>query len=279
MEWLGHPIQQLPSDPEGQMFFLSDILHERAGRNPRYARYHREALEDEVAAGGRPYQDRVVHDREFPNKVWQGFEEKCKGKPNKKNSYGPVAGTLKMLHGSGSADWVDIFSKKSPEEAWKSLVSLNGVGRKLACLVLREFQTFFKVWPDVGEQLWWRFQPVDRWVLQAAKLTWCNDESLTSNLDTDRSYKNVASAVPANFDSLQDSMDFNMGAWFLNAMRSEVMAVHGQIVVGADWDYKAFHRVAEELDPDLVIRAMMADFPQHVLDPEKDKRAGGNRIA
>jgi len=65
----------------------------------------------------------------------------------------------------------------------------------------------------------------------------------------------VAALIASKFTCLQHAMDFNMGAWLLNAMRSEVLALHRILYVG-DWPPDALHGFADQLDADAVAEAI-----------------------
>jgi len=251
----GRSVYDLRDDPLGQMVLLSSLIHERAGTNPAFARYHREAV-DEVLQGRRDkYAERVLNDSRFADQVWNAFVRQCDGKPNESCTKGPVAGTIRLMHERHTANWVDLLGEMTPQWAWEALQELRGVGPKLASLVLREFQTFLGPWKTVEREAWHCFQPLDRWVVRASRLCWPALKFPEGIAYTNQGYRRAAGKISSQFESLQAGMDFNMGAWFVGRYRAEILALHGCICMRSP-DEDEMHHLIPGLDANRVAEAI-----------------------
>ena len=265
----GKPVSEIRDDTLRQMLFVTSILHERAGTNPQFPRYHRAAIKAAVGARATSFDRCVLEDKGFPDAVWKEFEALCekpnpshtkgRGKSNPSHTKGPVEGTLRLLRQHGKPNWVEFLRTMSPEQAWEKLDGLGGVGPKLASFVLREFQAFFGVWAEPPRHSWHCFMPVDRWVLRVVKLLWKHEDWPGEPPEAVKRYQVLAQRIAEEFTSNDAGMNFNMGAWFLNAMRNQVLAVNGRIVVG-DLEDDALHNVAEKLDVEKVVAALSNDI-------------------
>ena len=255
----GCSMEALPADAFQMMLFATTTLHERAGANPRFPQLQQMALREAVEASGRPFAVCVLELEDFPETVWDAFDRLCKGKSNKTHTYGPVAGTLKMLRECGTASWLNALRTMSPEDAWTRLDGLKGIGPKLSSFILREFQAFFGVWPAPEPSTWYCFMPVDRWVLRVGKLIWPGDDWPDVPPDGVNKYQEIAQRMASHLPTVEEAMHFDMGAWFLNAMRSEILACHGQVFIG-NWEDDTLHLIAQQLDADRVARALTGEI-------------------
>jgi len=210
-------IQEIEDDALSQMRFLTCLLHERAGASPNYAKFHRQGID--AAIGTESFESRVLQDSGFPAIVWKEFESRCPGgKSNKSHTFGPIAETLQLLHDRQIANWCKLMRSMSAEGTWNMLTGFKGVGPKLSSFVLREFQAFFGVWNRPPRESWYCFMPLDRWVLRVLELLWCNEEWASEPPQDLKRYRCLAQAATEKFSDLDSAMNFNMGAWFLNAL-------------------------------------------------------------
>jgi hypothetical protein len=92
------------------------------------------------------------------------------------------------------------------------------------------------------------------WDLAEAEPSWPDKPP-----DGPAQYRCVAGDIATKFTSVDHAIEFNMGAWFLNAMRLQVLAYHGAIVVGELTD-KGFHNVAGVLDAEKVAAALTSEI-------------------
>ncbi len=251
------PPCELIKDARGQMLFLSTMMYEWAGTNPKYPELYHKALDAALDDCKQSFDTCVVDNKGFAELVWQRFDSLCKGKANKNHTYGPVAGTIGLLHEQRMPKWSDCFRTMSPSGAWERLDRLQGVGPKLSSLILREAQQFLNVWDAPDRTEWYCFIPIDRWVLKIAKLLWGKHNWPNEDLGDAFAYKRMAATIAAEFESLEEAMMFDMGAWFLNSMRAEILALHDILFVG-EWaeQEQALHDFAPRLDPHLVVSAL-----------------------
>lgn len=248
-------IENVPSSPLAQMLLVTTLLHERAGTNPNYQRFHRESILEVLAEADISFERRVCDDEGFPDRVWHSFVVKCsKGKTNEKHTYGVVVESLQLLRQNGG-DWIRLLQGMPPVEAWTTLDHLRGVGPKLASFMLREFQAFFRIWPEVPPAEWYCVFPLDRWVLRVARLLWPTANWPVEPPPGASSYRTLTKEITSRFGNVDEAMNFNMGAWFLSAMRLQVMALHGEIIIG-DLSDPMLHECAMSLDADRVAAAL-----------------------
>lgn len=257
----GRETAQLADDPLGQMLLFTTIVHERAGRSPAYALYHRQALMRALRQSDAGYSECVTQDASFGGRVWDAFVDLCKESGtgvNETHTSGPVLESVELLRESGTAQWIEFLKGREPEEAWEALRGLRGIGPKLASFVLREFQAFLSVWGSVERNAWYCFQPLDRWVLRAAHLLW-KDLELPEKAPQDaKRYRRATQSICEQFAWLDDAMDFNMGAWFVSAHRDQVLSFHGHFYVG-DWDRETeqhLHDTLERFDAEAIAAAV-----------------------
>lgn len=249
-------IEDVPENPLAQMLLAATLLHERAGTNPAFQRYHREAILEVLAEARISFESRVCDDESFPDRVWRSFELRCPGgRTNKNITYGVVADSLRVLRQHGTDSWIRLFRSKSPADAWTIVDRIGGVGPKLASLMLREFHAFFKIWPEVPLGDWYCVFPLDRWVLRVAKLLWPTANWPIEPPPGASSYRTLTKDITSRFGNVDDAMNFNMGAWFLSAMRLQVLALHGEIVIG-DLSDPVLHECAMSLNADRVAAAL-----------------------
>ena len=209
----GRSICEIQNDAHGQMRFATTFLHERAGANPNFAKYHRDAIEAVLATSSRTFECCVADDKDFPDAVWHEFKTRC-GKPNENLTFGPVAGTLRLLSQSQIPTWSTLLATMTPVQAWQRLDGLKGVGPKLASFMLREFQAFFSVWTEPPRNCWFCFMPVDRWVLRVAQWLWRGEDWSSESLASAKEYEVLAQRISERFPTNDAAMDFNMARGF-----------------------------------------------------------------
>ena len=93
MERAGLPSnpKELLASPIHALCFFATYAHERGGTNPRFAFYHRVAIQEAYAT----HPD--VLSKAFADTTWKRFVRFTNGRPNSKFIEGPVRGVLVQL--------------------------------------------------------------------------------------------------------------------------------------------------------------------------------------
>jgi hypothetical protein len=249
----------------GQMCVFVSMAHERAGTNQAYESRHRQAIRAALGHGARDFGTEILSNENFAEDVWSEFHELCSGKSNKPCTFGPMAGSIELLRGSGSPYWTDYFQGLQPHQSWLGLQELKGIGPKLASFIMRDFQMLYGCWDDPPADTWYCFQPLDRWVLRVSRMTWPDLEIHAAAPATQAGYRETAQKICDEFGTLDESMDFNAGAWFVGAHRAELLAFHGCIFMGKwnDEQDMQFHRTVKDFDAARARDSVVMELPDH----------------
>ena len=188
--------EEIKNDPLKAIKFFASMAHERAGSNPNFPSFHRKAIDmalEELSYKRDEFDKAVLYNNEFPEKVWEKFEEQCpmdkkreERKTNKKLTAGPVKGVLEMLREKGEPNIITLLSKKDVREARELLKrtktkiknenrEYGGIGDKLSAFIMRDFHAFFGLWEESFRENYQNYvylQPVDRWVRKISEIIW-----------------------------------------------------------------------------------------------------------
>jgi len=219
------------------------MAHERAGSNPKFPSFHRKAIDmalEELGYKRDEFSKAVLYNNEFPEKVWEKFEEQCSTekdkerrktkkkstiKTNKKLTAGPVKGILELLRKEGEANIVMLLGRKKIRDARKLLKEqtktrirngdevCGGIGDKLSTFIMRDFHAFFGLWKGNLKENYHNYlylQPVDRWVRKISEIIW--DEELKNSHD-----RAAEEIVRRCKEEDINPVCYNQGAWFVGA--------------------------------------------------------------
>ena len=215
--------RELISDAYDAMIFYTAYIHERQGSNPRFPLYHREALRE--AMNGREFDDVLLSDISFPDRVWNYFLSFARPKPNKKITKGVVFQILNKMRDEHQPNLISLLRTKSLLEAYEWLKGVRGIGPKLASLFLRDIWSFIGSWENTPEENKFCLQPVDRWILFWAGKCWPDDDWASKEIKLEsvsvkiRFAKNLTSKC---LSSRIDPISFNKGAWFAGSHFEEI---------------------------------------------------------
>jgi len=242
---LPEDIMKIKSDPYLAMIYLTGAVHERAGANPNFPKYHRLAIQR--ALKGKDFSDTILNDPEYPDRVWGEFSKLTKERPNEKLTEGVVKDLLKKLRDEKEANIIRLLGSKNIEEASEFLKELKGIGPKLSAFILRDLESFFGLWTcelKSNNQKYYLLQPVDRWVRRIANLCWPGID-LKNNHDKD-SKKIVEKCINDKINPIE----FNQGAWFVGAYFNKLLLFHGLVEQELNED------AIKKFDPNKVTRAI-----------------------
>ena len=201
--------------------YLTTIFHERAGANPNFPRYHRIAIQR--ALNRRRFSDAVIHDADYPSRVWSEFEKLANEKPNEKLTKGVVKDLLEKLREEKQPNIIKLLGSMKLRDASDFLRRLNGIGPKLSAFILRDLHWLFKLWTDElrdDPMKYYLLQPIDRWVRRISELCW---PSLDLRNNHDRAAKQI---VKKCRESGVDPIRFNQGAWFIGRYFNKLLTFH-----------------------------------------------------
>ena len=249
-------IEQNKKQPSFIYVFFTTMAHERAGRNPNFSKFHRIALKR--ALEGKNFEDALLNDSKYPDRVWNEFEEQTKenGKKaaNPTHTMGAVKEILEKMREEKEPNIITLLGKKPVEEAREFLYSLKGIGFKLSAFIMRDFCDFFDLWKDelkLDKEKYFHLQPVDRWIERVSKLVWnielegCHDEEAK---------KITKCCLEENIDPIA----FNQGAWFISAKLNELCAF--QRIPEDKRDLDKITELIEQLDPKKIKEAIHKAF-------------------
>lgn len=206
---------ELVNDAYGAIILYTAYVHERQGSNPRFPLYHREALRK--AMNGKRFDDVLLSDASFPDRVWKFFLSYAQPKPNKKITWGVVFQILKRMHGESEPNLISLLRTKSLLGAFKWLKEIRGIGAKLASFFLRDIWSFIGAWENTPKENMFCLQPVDVWIMFWSRECW-PEAYWSSNkikLDTDNAKIKFAKVLTMKcLSSGIDPVSFNKGAWF-----------------------------------------------------------------
>lgn len=211
-------------EPFYTIMFITGAVHERAGANPEFPKYHRMAIRN--ALNGKDideFSSVVLCDIVYANKVWEEFQRMTDGKPNEDRTIGPVKQLLVKIMVAREANIVTLLGSMSIEKAIGWLRGLKGVGPKLSTFIVRDFECFFHPWSGELKQdpMKYRFcQPVDRWVRRVSELCWKN---IKLDYDHDKKAENITRRCVKNH---VDPIRFNQGAWFTGRYFDQLLRFH-----------------------------------------------------
>lgn len=178
--YLGLPIdlEKIRNNSLYAMFLFATLVHERAGRNPDFPKFHIIALKR--ALSGMSFEDTLLYDSDYPERVWRIFKKLTDNKPNEKNTVGPVKNVLEALRNEGYTTNIILYlGRLSVKNARKFLTSIKGIGPKISALIMRDFHTFFGLWDkelrEKPEKYYYNLQPIDRWVKRVSQIIWDSD--------------------------------------------------------------------------------------------------------
>ena len=206
---------QLIGDPHWAMIFYTAYVHERQGSNPRFPLYHREAIRK--AMNGKKFEDVILSDKGFPEKVWKNFLSFARPKPNEKITKGVVFEILKRMQDESQPNLISLLKSKSLFEAFEWLDGIQGIGQKLASLFLRDIWSFIGPWANTPKENMFCLQPVDTWIAFWSKICWPDAYWSAGNirLDSDKAKIKFARVLTIKcLNSEIDPVSFNKGAWF-----------------------------------------------------------------
>ena len=203
---------ELINDAYGAMIFYTAYVHERQGSNPRFPLYHREALRK--ALNGKKFDDVLLSDKSYPDKVWRYFLSFAHPKPNKKITRGVVFQILNEMQDEHQPNLITLLRTKNILVAFKWLDDIRGIGPKLASLFLRDIWSFIGAWENTSKENMFCLQPVDRWIVFWSSKCW-PDANWPRTLDSDRNKNRFAKVLTMKcLSSGIDPVSFNKGAWF-----------------------------------------------------------------
>src|SRR4029077_11637476 len=94
----GCNVGDLTDRPYAAMMFWTAKVHERAGTNPFFPLFHRQAIEENLEQPSDTSFSEAIEAQDFAERVWESF--KVKTKPGK-HTFGPVKGILVRLKDEG----------------------------------------------------------------------------------------------------------------------------------------------------------------------------------
>lgn len=201
MERVGLPSnhQELLTSPLKSLCFFATYAHERGGTNPRFALYHRVAIQDVYRL------HRDILSEAFADTVWDRFVRYTNGRPNKKLTEGPVKGVLARLRDSGESNLLTHLRSLTLERAYNWLIGIRGIKHKIASFLLRDLWSYIGPWSDTPVEHLKYLQPIDRWVR-----FWSEQlDDKWPSADLDFADRLVGLCRVAGIDPVQ----FNKGAW------------------------------------------------------------------
>jgi len=198
---------KLLKSPIDALRFLAAYAHARGGANPRFALYHRVAIDKAKSRYGEN-----TLDEGFAETVWTEFERLAKGKPNEKLTKGPVKDILVELRKAGESNIIRHLTSKSLEDAYRWSTGIKGIGHKVASLILRDIQSYIGPWPEAPASSRKYLQPIDVWVRRLIQ------ESLWPELNwPNEDLKFTAQLVDECQKSGTNDVELNEGAWFVGS--------------------------------------------------------------
>jgi len=256
---LPEELNKIKSNPLLSMRLFAAMAHERAGRNPNFSKFHRIALKRALEKR-KNFEDALLNDSKYPDRVWNEFEEQTPTKENGKKAANPthtmgaVKEILEKMREEKEPNIVTLLGKKQVEKAREFLCSLKGIGFKLSALIMRDFCDFFDLWKyelKLDKEKYFHLQPVDRWIERVSKLVWnielegCHDEEAK---------KITKCCLEENIDPIA----FNQGAWFISAKLNELCPF--QRIPEDKRELDKITELIEQLDPKKIKEAIHKAF-------------------
>lgn len=257
---LPEEVNKIKNDPLLSMCLFAGMAHERAGRNPNFSKFHRIALKRTLE--GKKFEDALLNDSKYPNRVWNEFEKQTPTKENGKKATNPthtmgaVKEILEKMKKEKEPNIATLLGKKQVEKAREFLRSLTGIGFKLSAFVMRDFSDFFALWKDElksdeNKNKYFHLQPVDRWIERVSKSVW--NIELEGSHD-EKAEKIIKCCLKENIDPIA----FNQGAWFISAKLNELCAF--QRIPEEKRELDKITELIEQFDPKKVKEAMHEAF-------------------
>jgi len=200
--------KDLVKDSYQAMIFYTTYIHERQGSNPRFPLYHREALKR--AMNGKNFDDILVSDNSFPEKVWKHFQEMSGKGTNPKITKGVVSEILYEMRNEHETNIINLLKNKNLLEAFRWLDGIRGIGPKLASFFLRDIWSFVGEWKNVPESSLRYLQPIDRWIRFWSKRCWPDIDWKSNSKEKEFSKRVTEECLNAKINPVA----FNKGAWF-----------------------------------------------------------------
>jgi hypothetical protein len=173
-----------------------------------------------------------------------------------------VKGILVKLKRAGEPNVVKWLTSMDPEEAWEALQEkpiFNGIGPKLASFVLRDIAVFCNGWQGRIANNGKFFQPVDRWVLRCSRSVWPQEPWPRDVGGGKADYLRLAEQIVNNCGDEIEAMNFNMGAWFVNAKFEDIMSIHGVLYCGETLSSGQRLELTSLFDAERISRAISCD--------------------
>jgi hypothetical protein len=202
--------------------------HERQAVNPHFPEYHRNAIDRALRRSGMSFEDSILKDPGFPDRVWTEFEAQCpkdggRPKSNEDRTIGPVKGVLSLLAKESEPNWVILMEKQPNQKVAFDLVNgLKGIGDKLAAFMVRDLYTIFGLWPSLPGGQEYTVQPLDVQVERWAQACWSGVFVGIPEKDNIGRMQNISSKCR---DERIPPADFNKGAWFVGRQFGRFMSI------------------------------------------------------
>lgn len=174
------------------------------------------------------------------------------------NSLNSDNGVLKILAEKGERDiynYVKILLQEGQvETAYAFMVSIGGIGQKIASLYLRDIAY---VELDPAEHYHHLFQPIDTWIKQAIKiiLSYTSDEAPTGDSNKQRLIVELCREAECS------PIEFNQGAWFAGSVIAEDYGTLKEISENRE---KAEELIMEKIKESEKIISSMKNWLKHL---------------
>lgn len=205
MERAGLPSnhRDLLTSPIKALSFFATYAHEREGTNPRFALYHRVAIQEAYRLHPN------ILSEGFADTLWDRFVHFTNGRPNRKLTEGPVKSVLARLRLAGEPNLLNHLRNVALEGAYNWLIGISGIKHKIASFLLRDLWSYIGPWPATPLENHKYLQPIDRWVHFWSEQL--DDQWPAADLDFAEHL--VVLCRVAEIDPVQ----FNKGAWFVGS--------------------------------------------------------------